>query len=847
MTTDLDQGLHTLSYRIDPQTLGTVAIYPMSPDFLAGWDGMTAILRQRLGRDEVLPTYSALTTALSAVTGQPMQLFSRRGETPGLLITTEPIDPWILHTAIRKFEQLTTGDHSSDTLAALLPVGIEPEVRDLADFITTDPESKAVSAPHWVFQAARWTLARRIAAAPVIIDGHLPIQLRMDTEGNLLAFDNPISRPFGPVMVGHATQYVSTAISTVPGAASLYLKLDAHVARHPMKWFAVKNAYVSRGDDPAAPVLRAPVLSPYPDKGRHHPQVAGHTADVIDALGLTPISLPADFGATAGPVRLIGKPSRHPIGKGPGVRFLYQLGQHVTRQLGRPPLRYARTAMSAKISEDRPIPAGKVDAAVRAGGSEQLRIVCLYSTPAVRRRMQDAVGSYCADQTDPLAGVPDGKVVQLSPRLSAVMAAGGDLLEHGPHLRELGSRPWLEVPQQTALVVLAETYWDPEDPPEGDAKPAVRRLLGGRDIVCQFLNSRWEPKKPKSAKKPAPDADGAVVDAVPVDHPAIGAVRDLFRQAGIVDDRLGKSLVKRGRSLLDRPAILVGIHIRQNTPRRKGGQKPANSLVVRLTALYTETDLDQPWRLASGDGPSNPWLSYREGNAKYYASPIGIGDLSRTVKDREAIQTFVDRSLEAAGFPADRPLVLFVDAESCKGIWPGLNDTSLGRGALPGDSISHPDVAVVRCASGSRVPQTTHRGHGKPVADPHQPPLPRMSVYEHDEAGTLSWALTQASKTYRGKTIDAKAGATYTRWTLPAGKEKLNSDDWHALSMIEITIPKPGSWQPKVLAELTARLCNQAASWDDRTKKPVPLHLAERSDLDHPQRKDDDSGPTETL
>jgi hypothetical protein len=267
--------------------------------------------------------------------------------------------------------------------------------------------------------------------------------------------------------------------------------------------------------------------------------------------------------------------------------------------------------------------------------------------------------------------------------------------------------------------------------------------------------------------------------------------------------------------------------------------------VVRLTALHTQTDAHQPWRLASGNGPSNPWLSYREGNAKYYASPIGIGDLSRTARDREAVQTFVDRSLEAASFPTDRPLVLFVDAESCKGIWPGLNDASLGNGPLPGDTISHPDVAVVRCASGSRVPQATHRGHGGAVADPHQPPLPQMAVYEHDEAGTLSWVLTQASKTYRGKTIDAKAGAKYTRWTLPAGKEKLNSDDWHALSMIEITVPKPGSWQPHVLAELTARLCHQAASWDDRTKKPVPLHLAERSDLDHPQRNDDDTGSAE--
>ncbi|WP_092603918.1 RNaseH domain-containing protein [Actinopolyspora xinjiangensis] len=35
-------------------------------------------------------------------------------------------------------------------------------------------------------------------------------------------------------------------------------------------------------------------------------------------------------------------------------------------------------------------------------------------------------------------------------------------------------------------------------------------------------------------------------------------------------------------------------------------------------------------------------------------------------------------------------------------------------------------------------------------------------------------------------------------------------------------------------AALTARLCNQAATWDDRIRLPLPLHLAKCSDEDHP-------------
>ena len=64
--------------------------------------------------------------------------------------------------------------------------------------------------------------------------------------------------------------------------------------------------------------------------------------------------------------------------------------------------------------------------------------------------------------------------------------------------------------------------------------------------------------------------------------------------------------------------------------------------------------------------------------------------------------------------------------------------------------------------------------------------------------------------------------------------------DWHALTAIEIAVAQPGSWHPDDLAALAARLCHQAASWDDRTRLPVPLHLARASDHDHPGHPPDD-------
>lgn len=199
--TSLNSGLHTLCYRIDPDTLGDLVLYPLTAEFLTAWDSFARLVNTRPSHDEVSPSYSAAAIALTAATNLPVRLFPRkelsRDDTAtgvvALLVTTGVIDPWIMTTALRKFEQLSTGDHHSDTLAPLLQ-GIKPHVRPVRDFLRTDRDTAVVRAPGWVFHAARWNLAARIAAAPMVIDDHMPITLRLDTEGSLIAFDHPLTR-----------------------------------------------------------------------------------------------------------------------------------------------------------------------------------------------------------------------------------------------------------------------------------------------------------------------------------------------------------------------------------------------------------------------------------------------------------------------------------------------------------------------------------------------------------------------------------------------------------------------------------------------------------------------------
>lgn len=836
MSTDLDTGLHTLCYRIDPALLGSLVRYPLTTGFLTAWEGFTKRARTRVGGDLFTPSYSAIATTLTAVTGQPVRLFPRRDLSDGdrqqgicaLLVTTAAIDPWLMTTALRTFERLTCGDPTADTLAPLL-AGVQPQRLPVAEFTGTDPAAAPSRTPGWIYDAARWNLAARIAAAPMLIDGRLPVTLRLDTDGDLLAWDHPLIRA-SRNSVGSATARISTKIITVPGARGLYLRLDGHISRHPYSWSFVKNTWLDRGD-PALPIVKLPVLAPYPAKGRDVPVFRGFTAEVMESCGLFPVTLPAVLPQRPGAVRPIGKPRKHSIGKGPGVRFLHQLGQHATAQLGITPLRYAKTRVSAGASTTGPIPASKLDAAITASRAGQLRIACLYATEAVRHRMVDALAPYTTSQATPLEGAPDDTVIAMTQQLSVVMHHAGGLLRHGPHDRSLDGMTCLDIPARTALAVLAETDWDPGNPPEDDAKHPVRRLLGRHGTVAQFINANWAAPAPRKRT-----IQGVTQLIQPADEPAIAAVRDLLRQAGVIDNRLAAATADPRRAgFLDRDAILIGLHIRQHTPRKKNSIKPPNRLVIRLAAIHATLDPELPWYTAAYDDHRGQWVPYREANAAYHAAVIGAANLTREAKHRQAIRDLVEEALAAGSFSRSTPVVVFTDAQACQGIWPGLNNAAFGHGPLPGSTLGHADLAVVRCASGGRIPQPTHRGHGASARhDPHQPPLPRATLYEHDEDGTYSWLLAQTSRTYRSGQLGARTGATYTRWTLPDTKSGLMGKDWHGLTATEIAIASPGQWQPRHLAALTARLCQQAASWDDRTQNPAPLHLAERPDLDHP-------------
>lgn len=828
--TTTDGGLHTLTYQIDPDALGQLALYPLTASFRSAWDHFEQTVKRRSNRWDITPRYSNLATALTAVTGQPVRLFpakdlSRDQKTVGvdsLLVTTAPIDPWLLTTAARAFERLSLDNDKADTFAEHL-AGLTPEITNLTEYVS-HPNGR-VSAPGWIYRIAQWNLAATIAEQPLLIDGHLPIKLRLDSEANLVAWDEPISRTWsnGP---RHATVYLDTSIVTLPGAAHLYLRMDAHLARMPHTWWNVKTAWIAPHND-QQPLLRLPVRSPWPAKGQPSPTYRDHVTDILNACQLNPLpNLPDAPVHEPTPVRLIGNPATHPIGKAPGARFLYQAQQQIQQRLGRAEPNYRRTRITTRTTATGFVPASKIDQAIRASGTPGIQIVCLYGEQATRRRMIDALATYATTETNPLVGAADDVPVSLTPRLSAVMHHDQELVPHGDHPRDLDGLTCLTGDNDLAVIAWVETSWD-GSAIEHDAKPILRTEFGKRGIVAQFLNSNYTPKKPRRRK------DGAIPPAE--DHPAQSALRDLFRQAGVIDDRLATATTNDRTAPLTRAATLVGVHVRQHTPRRTNGIKEPNRLVVQMVAIHATPAPSEPWHVEMYDDAEG-WISYRQANARYYASDIGNAKLSRTRDKAPLVREYVDQALSA--LPQNTPLVIFADAEACQGIWPGLTHSRFGESTVPGSSSDHTDLAVVRLASETRAPRASHQDHTRRVTDPHKPDLPRAEIYEHKENDVLSWLLAQPSRVHRSG-AEGRAGTDHTRWTLPENRDRWMEGDWHGLSTIEIAIARRGSWQPRDLAALTARLCNQAPSWDDRTKLPSPLHLAKSSDEDHPRHPPD--------
>lgn len=837
--------LITLAYRLPRahagDVLGTVTAYPLTQEFSDAWAKLPT------GRGGRQPRYRSLATGLCAATAQPVRLFGERdlaqqeldAGSRMLLLTSHPFD-YRLATAVATWEHHTRADQAPSTLAPLLP---PPEpARPLAGYVSFSPGAPP-DAPNWVFRIAAWQIMKNLAGTRLSIDGRQPLTLRLDTDGSLLAWEpgDLITSASG---TAHAMARITARLVTSPGTADLILCFSAHLSRIAGSWAAVKNTWIAR-DAPGAPVLRLPVhhrrrpdtdprAATDPWQHRLSPAIPA----IIEACELEPITLPERLPPAPGSIRPQAPGNmRHPLGSGLGARFMLRLHEHITACLPALEPLGLEPDKTITLAERDPAPT-LAASAIDSTGYRHLTILCLYATPAARDRMLSELESLTGQ---PLISLPDGQASAVHDQLAVIACHCPEMLAHGQvnraaHLTRLLASPGLERGSDDIISAWVETEYHPDVPIDraADAKPHLRRLLGLRQIPCQFLAT--QPLQLPKGVRPLPESSQP--------HAARSALHDLLRVTGILDGRIPQAAAgPQLQHRLDRPALLVGIH-----GRRQQTGDDDTPLVLTLAAIRATPDPSAAWQALMYSERRSTWLRLGAGIADFHAGTIGDPALGRTEEKAARTRDRVEKRLaQLADDHPGLPMVIFTDGPSTRTIWPGLQDRHFGTGPMPGDTLraAGHEVAVVRSNNGPEIGRpVTRRDEGNHPRDPLQPAAPGRRVYRRTDTAEPVWLFPGISKTYRA--MGGATGARYTRWTLPAHLARQLRKPWHSYTATEIAVPCAGAWEPVALAALTARLCEQPVSWDGRVVYATPLHLAVTADKDHPDYRARTQADTDT-
>jgi hypothetical protein len=820
--------LITLAYRVPRQhlddLLGSITAYPLTEKFAEGWEDLPKRDNQRQ------PRYSSLATGLVAATGQPVRLFGQHELTKEeqrtgsrmLLLTADGAFDHRLRIATQAWERNIRNGKGEPVLAKLLP---EPEPsRSFADFVQSRPGRVPIM-PGWVFRTAEWQVMRKLAAVPFQVDGRAPVALTMDTDGSLLAWD-PDDLIVNRTGTAFSMHRVTARLTTRVGLEDPVLCFDAHLSRISPQGDWAKNVWIEQGGK-GTPVLRLSLrrrLDKDTDQWRSHLDPA--IASILQACQLSALDIPDELPRVPGTIRPLMATSRfHALGSGPGPRFMLRLHEHVVSTLpSLMPLEYEVDKRISLAPRVRSYAAGGLPAtAVGPSGYPRVTLVCVYATPEGRERMLAELAELAERRVDPLAGKA---AVPLNARLEVMTHYCPELLAHDTVNRAaVLNKLDLRSSEDHLVAAWLETEFHPEAPrPELDAKPHLRRLLGHMGVPTQFLASEPLVLPPKvtgfsrSTKK----------------HAARAALRDLLRAAGILDDRLLEAVVAGGRPHgLTRSTLLVGIHARRQQTREEGAP-----LVLTMVALYVDPESLAKCRLLVYSDRQRAWARGAQGVADFHTGAIGTTRLGRSGEKATLTRKVVEARLSnlLATTPEGTPMVIFVDTRETRTIWPGLQNAHLGAGPLPADTLCDQgaDVAVVRLNTGiSEIGRpVTRREKANMPSDPAKPAAPGRKVYRLVDGNRHCWFFAGCSASLKAKGGDR--GAFYTRWTLPDWSVSQLTVPWHSYTGKEIVVVNPGSWPEEHLAGLTAGLCEQAISWDDRTQMPVPLHIATVIDEDHP-------------
>ncbi|GAA2624323.1 hypothetical protein GCM10010425_20000 [Streptomyces spororaveus] len=841
----------TLAFLFPHTALGKITLYPLDREFGEAW-GNLPVYGDAKGGKPRRPPYSGLAAALSAVSGQPVVLMPHSYDhledelaSPAVAVTTQPFDPWVLSTAVQQWESCIRKGDDLNTLAPLLAAA-EVQKPELASYVRGSAQGRP-HAPGWFYRVAAWNFAQRLARKPLPIPNgpsHLNVRWRMDTQGSLISWDNVTKRTTErPKRTGYAIHKLDFRVVTHPGEPLFALHVLPTFSRLATHWAGTRTAFIDHGKNT---LLRMPIGHTRNSAGEWVPYARNYASEVVEACGMGFAEWPSndDLTKLAGGVRaLVPGPISHPLGKGVGTRFNSVLADHITETIQRPKITqisFDRTGIELVRPTKGAISSEHLDHALTATGRSHVRVIALYNEGTTRRRMLETLAPYAGDPAG-LAACSDGDDHQLTARLAVRFQRlrAIDRIEQVDWDHEL---TFLDDLKDGALNgAWVETIWNPKptkrereaNQHRHDHKRDLRLALYRRDVVSQFLARL--PDSEEGSDEPTADEEAAK------DFKALNALRDLLFRLGAVDNRLAQVT-----QFTDEP-ILVGIHLRQQrVSNRRPGGADRTQMVEVLTALHTTSSPERAWHLESYDHTTHDWLQQAEAEAAFGRGPIGRPGHARHEEGALLTRHHIEAALKL--LPSDRPLIIFVNTEACRTIWPGLQNMHFGAGELPGDNLRTDtrSVAIVAINTAYGEVPTPVVNAASNRKNPKRPPKPREYLYRRTSGtGTPTWYIAQASRSYDGFGSAGSIGGVHTRFTIPTDEESLQRKDWHSFTAVQITVPNADGRDPEHLAGLAAQLCHQSLAWDARTRHPVPLHIAGAIDRAHPEYRGPSIEPTE--
>lgn len=838
-----DKRLSLLAYPLTEVLHGTAHVHRLPGSVDDAWSRLQARYRIRVRANVNLP-YSGLATALRAYSGACVNLFpASKHEAPQRLVSSSPLDRRDVHDAFVLWEQAVLGvpddeivfDYPSELadLVADSPVeqvSLAEQVRHVGD----QPD-----APNWVYDAATWECARRLAGVPWRVDGR-DIPLRRDTDGNLVVWTHQALWSSAWKEGGelcYAALRVRLLMKTLPGVRTPVVVVDPSVSRLSRWLRGARSAWLAprRSDDPLLCLTME-------GRGARIEVTSGIALSVSHRLRGENLLEPGDLDLAGVPGRLralVPKSVRFPIGRGVGMYTVRELSRHAAEAFEVPnvtacEVRGHRFSGQAK----RVVTAGRdaalldesgLPAIIKASGGERLRVLALYRTQRTRARLQRLLAHHFS-RPDLAEGVPEHTLVQVGAHVEVAFHHAASLLAHGSGHSErapaLHQAPHLVAPDGTRVLALCETEYDGR-PIDEDAKPVVSRMLAERGVLAQFLATA------EAAEDPAKD------------HAGNNAVADLLRAAGLVHPRLTAALASGSLGTTD-PVTYVGLHVRaqRGAAWTKGAPKLSWSLVAMIPDGEHWRTLAYQFSPHPKTGRGTGWQDYFIANTALRAQPLPGGK-----RQDEGLVAAIDTALgqlrphvaTGAGY------VVMVSGDSSRSLWPLLANKNLdvepdaagrvgGRPALPGwdPALGHRPQAVVRVTSGTRdLPRPVEVR--KPAAEAGKDPRTvktTRSLYRLDgSVSANTWILANIPRQFAGGGRHSRAGLDSGRWSTDAETGK---HTWYAHTSTEIVVVGSDS-DPQRYAVAAARLCDHAVSWDGRTSYPAPVHLAALMDRNHPE------------